>query len=250
MTTSFTPRFDILSAAQQRLWPELRPVSGLEFVLYGGTAIALRLGHRPSVDFDFFSSSPLNRKKLQNVLPFIAKSRITQEETDTLTMIVPSENATVSVSFFGSITFGHVGKPEHTNDDMLQVASLDDLMATKLKTILQRVEAKDYIDIAAMIDAGTSLPKGLAAACALFGNAFQPSESLRAMTYFQGGDLYKLSTHEKEILVRHASQVRDLPPISIIDKQLVVPNQQKKSNGGLSNAAIITKRHRDDDRCR
>jgi hypothetical protein len=49
----FQPQFSILPAEQLRLWPELKPVSGLGYVLYGGTAIALRLGHRTSVDFDF-----------------------------------------------------------------------------------------------------------------------------------------------------------------------------------------------------
>jgi hypothetical protein len=44
-----------LPIAQQHLWQELRPARDLGFVLYGGTAIALRLGHRPSVDFDFFT---------------------------------------------------------------------------------------------------------------------------------------------------------------------------------------------------
>ena len=39
------PRLSILPAAQQRLLPELRRAAELGFALYGGTAIALRLGH-------------------------------------------------------------------------------------------------------------------------------------------------------------------------------------------------------------
>ena len=41
-----TPRLDTLPPEQRRLWPELSQVPG-HFVLYGGTAIALRLGGRP-----------------------------------------------------------------------------------------------------------------------------------------------------------------------------------------------------------
>ncbi len=52
---------EVLPPAQKRLWPELRAAAELGFVLYGGTAIALRLGHRHSVDFDFFSEKPLDR---------------------------------------------------------------------------------------------------------------------------------------------------------------------------------------------
>ena len=56
-SAAFKPRLDILSPAQQRLWPELSETPE-EFTLYDGTAIALRLGHRPSADFDFFASTP------------------------------------------------------------------------------------------------------------------------------------------------------------------------------------------------
>lgn len=46
---------EILPKEQRALWKELKPLQGMGFVLYGGTAIALRLGHRVSIDFDFFS---------------------------------------------------------------------------------------------------------------------------------------------------------------------------------------------------
>ncbi|VAW40374.1 hypothetical protein MNBD_DELTA03-369 [hydrothermal vent metagenome] len=54
MNHYFKPHFEILPPAQQQLWTELELTVDLGFVLYGGTAIALRLGHRTSVDFDFF----------------------------------------------------------------------------------------------------------------------------------------------------------------------------------------------------
>ena len=54
----FNPCFEILPSAQKNLWPELAGVPP-HFVLYGGTALALRLGHRVSVDFDFFSSKTI-----------------------------------------------------------------------------------------------------------------------------------------------------------------------------------------------
>ena len=46
---------EILPPAQMELWPMLKAIPK-SFVLYGGTAVALRFGHRNSVDFDFFSS--------------------------------------------------------------------------------------------------------------------------------------------------------------------------------------------------
>lgn len=105
---------------------------------------------------------------------------------------------------------------------MLQIASLDDLMATKSKVILQRIEAKDYRDIAAMLNEGVSLPKGLAAARAMYGVNFQPSESLKAMVYFEGGDLYTLTQDEKNRIISAVSKVRDLPRVEIIDRRLTI----------------------------
>ena len=104
-------------------------------------------------------------------------------------------------------------------------------MANKVKVILQQVSAKDYIDIAAMLSAGVSLDRGLAAAREMFGNAFQPSESLRAMTYFEGGDLYLLSADVKETLIRAASAVRELPDIQVLSHSLA--GYQAESDASL-----------------
>jgi hypothetical protein len=67
--SSFEPRLDILPESQRELWPELDAAPS-DFVLYGGTALALQLGHRVSEDFDFFSSSSFDPDQLQSRLPF------------------------------------------------------------------------------------------------------------------------------------------------------------------------------------
>ncbi len=180
MMDRFTPRLELLPDPQKRLWPELRPASTLGFILYGGTAIALRLGHRPSVDFDFFSDRRLDKDALQKALPLIKRSNVIQDQPDSFTVLAPDSQIAsdhVKVSFFGDLYFGRVGQPQLTDDGVAQIASLDDLLATKLKVILQRIEAKDYRDIAAMLAAGMDLSKWLAAARAMYGNQFQPSES-------------------------------------------------------------------------
>jgi Nucleotidyl transferase AbiEii toxin, Type IV TA system len=59
-----SPHLEILPAAQRQLWNEFNQVPG-EFTLYGGTAIALQLGHRQSVDFDFFGNRAFDPAKLQ-----------------------------------------------------------------------------------------------------------------------------------------------------------------------------------------
>lgn len=225
MNGTFKPFWAILPASQRRLWPELKPAADLGFVLYGGTAIALRLGHRPSVDFDFFSEKPLDRAAIRSAFAFVERSTVLRDERNTLGVLVPygdSERAHVKVSFFGAIGFGRVGEPDLTEDGMIQVASLSDLMATKLKVVLQRAEAKDYRDIAELVKAGVSLSGGLAAARELFGPNFQPSESLKALVYFEDGDLRALSESEKSLLVDAASAVRELPKVAILSEKLAV----------------------------
>lgn len=214
---------EILAPGQRQLWSHLRPISALGFVLYDGTAIALRLGHRASIDFDFFLEKPLDRKAMNAAFPLLCSATVLQGEKDALTALVPAGeggNSPVKVSFFGMIGFGRVGVPEFTDDQVLQVASPDDLMATKVKVVLQRAEAKDYLDIAAMAKAGVSLAKGLASAREMYGPNFQPSESLKALVYFADGDLSGLADTVKAALIESVSAVRMLPPVKILSRQL------------------------------
>jgi hypothetical protein len=149
---------------------------------------------------------------------------VLQDSLNTLTLLVPygdSERTHVKVSFFGTIDHGRVGTPDVTEDGVLQVASLDDLMATKVKVILQRAEAKDYRDIAAMINAGVSLSKGLASARVLYGFSFPIFESMKALAYFADGDLQILTAQEKTCLVEAVGLVRELPEARILSRRLI-----------------------------
>ena len=58
----------------------------------------------------------------------------------------------------------------------IQVASLLDVAATKLATIQQRAQARDYEDLAAIVDAGVSLSEALAAATATYGSEFNGAQ--------------------------------------------------------------------------
>lgn len=223
MKKAFVPRFDILPPAQRRLWPVLGPVVRHGFVLYGGTAVALRCGHRTSVDFDFFGDRPLDVDPLTLDLPFLLKAQVLQNTENTLTVSVLSERKKekpVKISFFGSIGFGRVDAPEWTEDGVLQVASPLDLMGTKLAVLLKRVVARDYQDIAALIRSGVSLNKGLAVAQVLYGFSFQPSEALKALVYFKGGDLSTLPRLDRQLLVEAVKKVGPLPVIRSVSKKL------------------------------
>ena len=213
MPPRFEPKLDTLPPAQKEIWNSLAPAPHLNFVLYDGTAIALHLGHRESLDFDFFRSDPLDKSHIRAKFGFTHGAAILLDRPDTLVVLAEMPSGPVKISFFGGIGFGRVNDPLQTGDGTLLVASLDDLMATKLKATLDRAEAKDYQDIAQMISAGVSLAAGLSAFKHMFGG--EPAQVLRAIGYFGDGDLRALSARDRELLSNARDRIGRLPVVNL-----------------------------------
>jgi hypothetical protein len=215
MPNRLDPRLDVLPPAQRQLWSQLAAAPRLSFVLYGGTAIALHLGHRQSEDFDFFRHEPLDhdREELKQAFPFVTDANVVQDELETFVVSTITPLGPVKVSFFGGLRFGRIKPPLLTTDKSLLVASLDDLLATKLKAILGRAEAKDYVDIAALLRAGILLPQGLAAFRAMFGG--EPTTVLRAIGYFDDGDVRSLAEADRNLLRHARDSVAELPDVEV-----------------------------------
>ena len=209
--STFAPHLQMLPSAQRCLWAQL-PQVPKGFVLYGGTAVGLWLGHRPSEDFDLFSTDPFVPAELLARIPFLAGGLVRQSEPNTLTLTLDREGP-VKVSFFGGLRLGRVGEPERAPDTGFLVASRLDLAATKVAVVQQRAERKDYLDLAALLRAGIGLADMLGAAAALYGEQFNPLISLKALSYFGDGDLPRLPHEVKDLLSREAAAVRELPPI-------------------------------------
>jgi Nucleotidyl transferase AbiEii toxin, Type IV TA system len=213
MSGRFDPHIDILPAAQRDIWPQLAPAPGLGFVLYGGTAVALHLGHRTSIDFDFFKAEPLDKDRVASAFEFMRQARTMQEDKDTLVVDVTMPTGHVKVSFFGSLSLGRVNDPLLTADKVLLVASLEDLLATKMKAILDRAEAKDYRDIAAILSAGTSLEKALGAFSRMF--ARDAALPLKALGYFKDGDLPSLPKADQDLLRTARDRISKVPYVEL-----------------------------------
>lgn len=208
MVKRITPRLDILPPPQLTLWRELCAVPE-PFVLYGGTAIALHLGHRNSVDFDFFADADIDAELIYRTLPFLQGSRVIQRTVNTLDCIV-DRGGPIKVSFLGVPNVRRVRPPHVAADNGLRIADPIDLAGTKVNVVQARAQAKDYLDIDAMIMAGVDLPTQLAAGRLVYGDVFQPTETLKALTYFGDGDLMTLPDAVKERLVRAATAVDPL----------------------------------------
>lgn len=202
----FSPRLEILPEAQRRLWGELSALPG-EFTLYGGTALALHLGHRESVDFDFFGNRPISVSSLEDEIPFLSGAKVTQREKNTLSVLV-DRGAPVKVSFFGVPKLPRLAPPVIAEDNGLKIASLLDLAGTKASVVQVRGEAKDYIDMDALIRiGGINLSIALAAAGKLYGSSFNPEITLKALSYFGDGDLRELPADLKSRLAAAVDKV-------------------------------------------
>jgi hypothetical protein len=206
MTNDFSPRLDILPKPQRRLWDELAEVPS-EFVLYGGTAIALHLGHRRSLDFDFFGSRPFNPAKLEASIPFMTAATITQREPNTLSAVV-NRGGPVRLSFLGVPGLPRLALPHVAPDNGLQIASLLDLAGTKVNVVQLRAEAKDYRDIDAILrDRRIDLPTALASAQALYGLQFNPVIALKALSSSMRGTCAASRRPQKTISPRRFARL-------------------------------------------
>jgi len=208
----------ILPDAQSALWSTLTKVPK-GFVLYGGTAIALRLAHRVSVDFDFFTSDDFTPDGLVREMPFLESAKRLQESRNTLTVLskVPGSDSPVKLSFFGGLQLGQINLPEKA-DNNIWIASLLDLLGMKCATVSQRIEAKDYIDIHSIINCqGFSLELGLGAARAIYGRQYNAALTLKSLSYFEGGNLYTIPATVKHDLINSVKNcdLSTIPEVSI-----------------------------------
>jgi hypothetical protein len=208
MPNEFNPILSILPDEQRRLWTELEEVPD-SFVLFGGTAIALQLGHRTSLDFDFISGEAFDPEQLYTSLAFLEHGRTIQKAASTLTCAV-DRNGQVQISFFGAPALNFINVPLVARDNQIKVASLTDLAGMKAAVVQKRAEAKDYLDLDAIISRGSvDLPTTLAAGRTLYGDAFNPEITLKALSYFGDGNLDSVPAEVRERLV---AAVRSVDP--------------------------------------
>lgn len=221
LSATFSPRLDILPPAQRRLWPELSKTPE-EFTLYGGTAIALRLGHRASVDFDFFSTKPFAPNTLMQSVPYLQGGRVLRSEPNTLVMLL-DQGGPVQVSFFGGLPINEVLPAEAVEGPGFKVASLLDLAATKVVVVTHRAEWRDYVDVYTLLTKGNiPLAEMLAAAAIVYGSEFTPLPSLKALAYHD--DVPELAPEARKALIQ---AVQKTDPQKLPELQAVKQRSEK-----------------------
>ncbi len=99
----------------------------------------------------------------------------------------------------------------------MQIASLLDLAGTKANVVQLRAEAKDYQDIDALIEDGRiDLPTALAGAQARYGQHFNPQNALKALSFFDDGNLRRLTKATRDRLAQAVREV-DLDRLPTIE---------------------------------
>jgi hypothetical protein len=131
---------DILSDKQKELLPFLKKFKR-NYYLAGGTAIALNIGHRKSIDFDLFTDSPLNKKKISNEIEKL------NFEVQPLFFDVDQQHFLINDVKFTFFNYPYL--IEHTNffSDVISLPSLLDLAAMKAFALGRRSKWKDYVDL-------------------------------------------------------------------------------------------------------
>lgn len=112
------------------------------FFLVGGTALALSIGHRISIDLDLFTRDDINVNFLQKKLLSDYNFKISYKEKNTIKGYIED----VKVDF---IKYDYPFIKNISNIDNIRILSLEDIASMKLSTILDNgTRVKDFVDIA------------------------------------------------------------------------------------------------------
>lgn len=211
-----------LPRPQRLFWPALDATPPM-FRLAGGTGLALQLGHRTSIDFDFFAFEAIEPRKLLTTIPYLADARPLQIDTNTLTVQVLRPDP-VKISYFGLPRLKPVAPPLKVEGTRLQLSNLIEISAFKAAVVSQRAEVKDYLDIAALLTkTDISLIDMLAAASKLYGRQFNPLLTLQALGFLEDPALAALPATTRRVLRQAVAAIDPLRLLADMRKANIKP---------------------------
>jgi len=135
--------YNVLDKKRQNILPLLSYFKK-EFYLAGGTALALQLGHRSSVDFDYFANKDIDTNKVLSEIKVVFKGHKilkVREEENTLMVLIDEG---ILLSFFG---YKYKLIKSLIKEEYFNLASIEDIGCMKFSAIIGRKSNKDYIDL-------------------------------------------------------------------------------------------------------
>lgn len=171
---------NILSENQKQLLPFIQSFKK-EFYLVGGTAIALQIGHRESIDFDLFKLSSINKVKItQRLNHFGLTYRLVYTDSESFHLVCNG----VKITFF-QYPFDITAKT------LFQGTKMPDLLhlgAMKAYALGRRVKWKDYVDLYFILKDYHSLREISTLSKDIFKGLFSQKLFLQQLCYFNDID--------------------------------------------------------------
>ena len=168
---------EILNAAQIKLLPILSQFKR-EYYLVGGTAIALHIGHRESIDFDLFKEKDIRKKVVYTKLKAI-DYKVSFADYNQINMLSNG----VKITFFSF--------PYHVplNSELKDVLKMPDLLtlgAMKAFALGRRSKWKDYLDLYFILKFHFSFKEVANQAKEIFKEEFIEKQFIAQLGYFKG----------------------------------------------------------------
>lgn len=171
---------NILSEAQKELLPVLGSMQR-EFYLVGGTAIALQIGHRQSIDFDMFKKGTVRKEKISQTLRnHHLQWQVLFSDAEGFHILVNG----VKLTFF-QFPFD---MPAQTKFGDMRMPDLLHLAAMKAYALGRRAKWKDYVDLFFLLRDHFKLEILMDKTITLFPDLFSPKLFKQQLCYFQDID--------------------------------------------------------------
>jgi len=190
---------EILSDRQRELLPLIAQFRR-SFYLVGGTAIALHIGHRRSIDFDLFTAKKLNKSRIkQKIFELSCSKKTLFDDIDQLHFYI---NEIRTTFFYYPYPVEHPEKLE----GVISMPSLLSLATMKAFALGRRAKWKDYVDLYFLLKDYFSIKDISLAADKIFGPLF--SEKLFRL---------QLAFHED---IDHAEPVEYMPGFEVDEQEV------------------------------
>ncbi len=172
---------EILNSSQKKILPLIYSFSS-DFYLAGGTALALQMGHRGSIDFDLFSAKEFSNLKIRNNLTRqkYKISQILKDEKDQFTIVV--NNVKITFLFYPFKT-----KPA-ISFEKIKMPNILTLSAMKAYAIGRRAKWKDYVDLYFVLENFFSLKEIVQEGQKIFDSEFNEKIFRESLAYFKDID--------------------------------------------------------------
>lgn len=172
---------EILDSDRLKVYKSLSDFRGHGY-LAGGTALALQLNHRKSVDFDVFIEKPVSNAFKQNVKRTFGRVDYYVNTSDQISFKTKENVEVTFVWYYFKPLFPLI------KTDSISLASMDDIAADKAHSIARRAVWRDYVDLFCLLkDRHTTFDNIIGLAKKKFTGEFNEALFLQQVTYY--GDM-------------------------------------------------------------